>query len=130
MTFLNETIIHFFQDQGCVLLTTIGKDGLPHASCKGIVRIDENGLIYLLDAYVKKCPVWYTIPLKYRGEESYRPRIYTNKRMPALHSPKVRDLIRGWLSSYLISDIKRSFVSLSQFVPSAHLSKVSSQKTP
>jgi uncharacterized pyridoxamine 5'-phosphate oxidase family protein len=44
-------IIHFFQGQGCVVLATIDKNGLPHTSCKSIVKIEESGLVYLLDAY-------------------------------------------------------------------------------
>lgn len=44
-------IIHFFQGQGCVVVATIDNNGLPHASCKSIVKIEESGLIYLLDAY-------------------------------------------------------------------------------
>jgi predicted pyridoxine 5'-phosphate oxidase superfamily flavin-nucleotide-binding protein len=48
---LNQDIIQFFQAQGCVLVTTIDKDGSPHASCKGIVKIEIDGRVYLLDAY-------------------------------------------------------------------------------
>lgn len=48
---LDENIIHFFRDQGCVVVTTIDKNGFPHASCKGIVKIEEDGRVYLLDAY-------------------------------------------------------------------------------
>jgi uncharacterized pyridoxamine 5'-phosphate oxidase family protein len=51
MKHLDENIIHFFQGEGCVVVATIDKDGLPHASCKSIVKIEENGRVYLLDAY-------------------------------------------------------------------------------
>lgn len=44
-------IIKFFQEQGCVVVATIDKNGLPHASCKSIVKIEDSGLVYLLDAY-------------------------------------------------------------------------------
>jgi len=48
---LSDDIIHFFQRQGFVIVSTIDKNGIPHTSCKGIVKIDKNGRIYLLDLY-------------------------------------------------------------------------------
>jgi predicted pyridoxine 5'-phosphate oxidase superfamily flavin-nucleotide-binding protein len=51
---LNDDIIHFFKRQGCVIVATIDKDGYPHTSCKGIVDIEEKGVIYLLDLYKAK----------------------------------------------------------------------------
>lgn len=48
---INEEIIHLFQSQGFVIVSTIDKDGSPHNSCKGIVKINKNGSIYLLDLY-------------------------------------------------------------------------------
>lgn len=48
---LNEDIIHFFRNQGCVLVSTIDKGGLPHNACKEIIKISANGRIYLLDLY-------------------------------------------------------------------------------
>jgi nitroimidazol reductase NimA-like FMN-containing flavoprotein (pyridoxamine 5'-phosphate oxidase superfamily) len=48
---LSDEIIHFFQNQGCVVVSTIDKGGLLHNSCKGIVKINHNGSIYLLDLY-------------------------------------------------------------------------------
>ncbi len=48
---LNDTIVQFFQKQGCVIISSIDSNGFPHSSCKGIVRIDKRGSIYLLDAY-------------------------------------------------------------------------------
>jgi uncharacterized pyridoxamine 5'-phosphate oxidase family protein len=48
---LAEDIIHFFQGQGCVVVATIDKNGLPHTSCKSIVKIEDSGRVYLLDAY-------------------------------------------------------------------------------
>lgn len=48
---LNEDIMHFFQNQGCVIVSTITKEGSPHSACKGIVEINRNGKIYLLDLY-------------------------------------------------------------------------------
>ncbi|KPK98855.1 MAG: hypothetical protein AMJ95_01890 [Omnitrophica WOR_2 bacterium SM23_72] len=51
---LSGDIIHFFQEQGCVIVSTIGKRGSVHCSCKGIVKIDGNGYVYLLDLYKGK----------------------------------------------------------------------------
>jgi len=51
MSQLSETVIHFLQKQGCVVVSSIDGNGFPHSSCKGIVKIDSNGSIYLLDAY-------------------------------------------------------------------------------
>ena len=44
-------VVHFFQNQGFVIVTTIDKDGTPHNSCKGIVKISPLGRVYLLDLY-------------------------------------------------------------------------------
>jgi predicted pyridoxine 5'-phosphate oxidase superfamily flavin-nucleotide-binding protein len=44
-------VINFFQNQGCVVVTTIDKNGFPHSACKGIVKIGPSGTIYLLDLY-------------------------------------------------------------------------------
>lgn len=48
---LDENIIHFFQAQSSVVVATVDKSGFPHTACKGIVRIEEAGRVYLLDAY-------------------------------------------------------------------------------
>jgi uncharacterized pyridoxamine 5'-phosphate oxidase family protein len=48
---LNEDIVHFFQSWGCVIVSTITKEDSPHSSCKGIVEINHDGKIYLLDLY-------------------------------------------------------------------------------
>lgn len=50
---LNEAIVQFFHEQGFVIVSTLDKDGSIHNSCKGIVDIDKNGKIYLLDLYRK-----------------------------------------------------------------------------
>lgn len=49
---LNSDIMHFFHNQGCVIVSTISRDGSPHSSCKGIIRIDPEGRVYLLDLYL------------------------------------------------------------------------------
>jgi len=51
MSQLSEDIIQFFQKQGCVLVSSIDRRGFPHSACKGIVKINPSGSIYLLDAY-------------------------------------------------------------------------------
>lgn len=48
---LEDGIVRFFQEQGFVIVSTIDEKGFPHSSCKGIVRIDKNGRVYLLDVY-------------------------------------------------------------------------------
>jgi uncharacterized pyridoxamine 5'-phosphate oxidase family protein len=51
---LNNDIVQFFRNQGYVIVSSIDKDGFPHSACKGIVKINQNGRIYLLDLYRAK----------------------------------------------------------------------------
>jgi len=51
---LPQGVIEFFQEQGCVLVSTIDEKGRPHSACKGIVGIEGDGRIYLFDLYRKK----------------------------------------------------------------------------
>ncbi|MFA5115048.1 MAG: pyridoxamine 5'-phosphate oxidase family protein [Candidatus Omnitrophota bacterium] len=44
-------VVHFFEEQGCVIVTSIDEKGRPHSACKGIVKIDPEGRFYLLDLY-------------------------------------------------------------------------------
>lgn len=48
---LNADIVNFLHNQGCVIVSTVDEEGFPHSSCKGIVKIDPKGVIYLLDVY-------------------------------------------------------------------------------
>mgnify|MGYP001591033944 CR=1 FL=1 len=48
---LSDNIIQFFHNQSFVIVSTIDKEGALHNSCKGIVKINPNGRIYLLDLY-------------------------------------------------------------------------------
>jgi len=48
---LNDEIIDFFQRQGFTVVSTLDTKGGIHNSCKGIVKIDKSGKIYLLDLY-------------------------------------------------------------------------------
>lgn len=51
---LTDEIIQFFHRHNFVIVSSIGKDGFPHSACKGIVKIDKNCKVYLLDLYKKK----------------------------------------------------------------------------
>ncbi len=51
MVKLSDEIIRFFNKQHYVIVTTVGGDGTPHSSCKGMVGISKGGKIYLLDLY-------------------------------------------------------------------------------
>ena len=49
---LTDDVVQFLHRQGFVIVSTIGENGIPHASCKGIVKIDKNkNEVYLLDLY-------------------------------------------------------------------------------
>lgn len=51
---LNTEIMQFLHNQSFVIVSTIDKDGSPHNACKGIVKIDRIGRVYLLDLYRQK----------------------------------------------------------------------------
>lgn len=51
---LSNDIVQFFRNQGCVIVSTIDKNGFPHSACKGIVKINHKGRIYLFDLYRAK----------------------------------------------------------------------------
>lgn len=51
---ITPEIVHFFHNQRFTIISTIDKNGYPHNSCKGIVEIDKNGKVYLLDLYMAK----------------------------------------------------------------------------
>ncbi|MCM8789468.1 MAG: pyridoxamine 5'-phosphate oxidase family protein [Candidatus Omnitrophica bacterium] len=48
---LSEEITHFFRNQDCVIVSTIDKNGFTHTSCKGLVKLEDRGRLYLLDLY-------------------------------------------------------------------------------
>jgi general stress protein 26 len=48
---LNDDILQFFRSQGAVIVNTLDAGGSIHSSCKGIVKIDHDGIVYLLDVY-------------------------------------------------------------------------------
>ncbi len=47
---LPEEIVRFFDRQNYVIVSTVDRDGFPHNSCKGLVRI-AGARLYLLDLY-------------------------------------------------------------------------------
>lgn len=51
---LSENVIHFFRNQEVTIVSTIDKDGFPHNSCKGLIKITKDGKVYLLDAYLHR----------------------------------------------------------------------------
>jgi uncharacterized pyridoxamine 5'-phosphate oxidase family protein len=51
---LPEKVVNFFQEQGCVVISTIDEHGFPHSSCKDIIKVENSGKVYLLDAYKGK----------------------------------------------------------------------------
>jgi len=44
-------IIDFLRAQSFVVISSIDKAGFPHSSCKAIIRIEQAGKIFLMDAY-------------------------------------------------------------------------------
>ena len=48
---LTDEITQFFLNQGFAIISTIDKDGSLHNSCKGIVKINRSGSVFLLDLY-------------------------------------------------------------------------------
>lgn len=48
---IKEDIVRFFREQGFVVVSTIDKSGSLHSSCKGIVDINSEGKVHLLDLY-------------------------------------------------------------------------------
>ncbi len=48
---LSRTVLDFFHNQGCVIVSTFDADKGIHAACKGVVEIDAQGHVYLFDLY-------------------------------------------------------------------------------
>lgn len=51
---LNDEVFYFLNNQGYVFVSTLDANGCIRNSCKGIVKIDKTGKIYLLDLYQKQ----------------------------------------------------------------------------
>ena len=54
MVHLREETLYFFKKQGFTFVSTPDEDGTIHVACKDIVRITENGKLFLLDRYMGK----------------------------------------------------------------------------
>jgi general stress protein 26 len=48
---LTDDIIQFFQKQNFTVISTIDRNGWLHNSCKGMIKMNKNGRVYLLDLY-------------------------------------------------------------------------------
>ena len=51
---ITPDIVEFFHNQRFTIISSIDKEGYPHNACKGIVEIDKDGKVYLLDLYLAK----------------------------------------------------------------------------
>lgn len=51
MNKLPDNVIDFFHKQSFVIVSSLDADGSIHASCKDIVKISQDGRIYLFDLY-------------------------------------------------------------------------------
>jgi len=51
---LKDEIVRFFQNQHFAIVATVDPNGSLHNSCKGIIQINQNGRVYLLDLYREK----------------------------------------------------------------------------
>jgi predicted pyridoxine 5'-phosphate oxidase superfamily flavin-nucleotide-binding protein len=51
---LTPAIKNFFSKNGSALVSTINDEGAIHCSVKGIVSIDESGLIHMVDLYMNR----------------------------------------------------------------------------
>lgn len=54
MKIIPQEVVHFFQNQGFVIVSSVDKDGTPHSACKGVIKISDDGEVYLLDVYLKQ----------------------------------------------------------------------------
>lgn len=50
---LSREVINFLDSQDFVVINTIGENGYPHSSCKGIVEIEPDH-VFLIDLYRRK----------------------------------------------------------------------------
>jgi general stress protein 26 len=54
MARLNDDIVRFFESQGAVVVSTVDHDGAIHQACKGIVKVEKKGDVYLMDLYFQQ----------------------------------------------------------------------------
>ncbi|MFH1768473.1 MAG: pyridoxamine 5'-phosphate oxidase family protein, partial [Candidatus Omnitrophota bacterium] len=48
---LSESVIYLFERQGFVIVSTLDDTGTIHCSAKGVVGIEKEGRVYLIDLY-------------------------------------------------------------------------------
>lgn len=48
------TVVEFLRGHNFVVVSSLDSSGAVHNSCKGIVRIEPEGRIYLLDLYLRR----------------------------------------------------------------------------
>ena len=48
---INEEVINFFEKQGFAIFSTIDHKGNIHCSAKGIIKVEPDGTVYLMDVY-------------------------------------------------------------------------------
>ncbi|MFH1578101.1 MAG: pyridoxamine 5'-phosphate oxidase family protein [Candidatus Omnitrophota bacterium] len=48
---MNDTVTYFLEQQGFVIVSTLDAKGGIHCAAKGIVGIEKNGKVYLIDLY-------------------------------------------------------------------------------
>ena len=51
---LPEKVVHFLGNQGFVIVSTIDSKGGIHCSAKGIVGIEKEGRVFVIDLYMHK----------------------------------------------------------------------------
>jgi general stress protein 26 len=51
MKHIPAQVVDFLLAQGFVIVSSVDKNGFPHSSCKGIVKVNPAGEIYLIDVY-------------------------------------------------------------------------------
>lgn len=71
---LPAEIIQFFLKQRFVIVSTVDSSNMPHNSCKGIVDMEPNGKIYLLDVYRGKtlANLWYNPNISITAVDEHR----------------------------------------------------------
>ena len=51
MMAIKEDLAAFLEGQGFVIVSSLDERGRPHSACKGIVKMEAEGRVYLLDLY-------------------------------------------------------------------------------
>ena len=49
-----EPVVEFLRKQSFVVVSSLDKSGALHSACKGIVRVEPEGRVYLLDLYLRR----------------------------------------------------------------------------